>query len=73
MDITAPLDAVTMDRISRARVAGKALRIRLDEGAPASRGPRAGHGPSGRRDERRDRFDRADDRGERKPRHRAAF
>ncbi|MBE9938613.1 MULTISPECIES: DEAD/DEAH box helicase [Cellulosimicrobium] len=73
VDITAPLDADTMDRISRARVAGKALRIRLDEGAPASRGPRAGHGPSGRRDERRDRFDRADDRGERKPRHRAAF
>ncbi|MFF2266833.1 DEAD/DEAH box helicase [Cellulosimicrobium cellulans] len=73
VDITAPLDAETMDRISRARVAGKALRIRLDEGAPASRGPRGGHGPSGRRDERRDRFDRADDRGERKPRHRTAY
>ena len=67
VDISAPLDAETMDRISRARVAGKALRIRVDEGAPASRGP------SGRRDERRDRFDRADDRGERKPRHRAAY
>ncbi len=80
VDISAPLDDATMDRISRARVAGKALRIRVDEGAPAARGarptsdrPRGGHGPSGRRDERRERTDRSDDRGERKPRHRTAY
>ncbi|MCB7137543.1 DEAD/DEAH box helicase [Cellulosimicrobium marinum] len=72
VDITAPLDDATMDRISRARVAGKFLRIRVDEGAPPARGrgprptgdrPRGGHGPSGRHD----------DRGDRKPRHRAAY
>jgi len=81
VDISAPLDEATMDRISRARVAGKALRIRVDEGAPAVRGarptgsdrPRGAHGPTGRRDERRDRADRSDDRGERKPRHRTAY
>ncbi|WP_171905400.1 DbpA RNA binding domain-containing protein, partial [Cellulosimicrobium cellulans] len=72
VDIAAPLDEATLDRISRARVAGKFLRIRVDEGAPAARkGPRAGsdrprggHGPAGRHDERG---------GERKARHRAAY
>jgi len=83
VDIAAPLDDATLDRISRARVAGKFLRIRVDEGAPPARGaraprptgdrPRGGHGPSGRHDERRDRSDRHDDRGERKPRHRTAY
>ena len=36
VDISAPLDDATVSRISRARVAGKQLRIRVDEG------PRAG-------------------------------
>ncbi|WP_435735883.1 DEAD/DEAH box helicase [Cellulosimicrobium sp. PMB13] len=82
VDIAAPLDDATLDRISRARVAGKFLRIRLDEGAPPARGraprptgdrPRGAHGPSGRSDERRERTDRHDDRGDRKPRHRTAY
>jgi ATP-dependent RNA helicase DeaD len=71
VDIAAPLDDATLDRISKARVAGKFLRIRLDEGAPSARKgprtasdrPRGGHGPAGRHDER----------GDRKARHRAAY
>jgi ATP-dependent RNA helicase DeaD len=71
VDIAAPLDAATLDRISRARVAGKSLRIQVDQGAPSGpRGPRAGgsaprsggysgghsgHGPAGRYDERGER------------------
>ena len=34
VDISAPLDSETIDKISRARVAGKALRIKLDAGYP---------------------------------------
>ncbi|GAB3167169.1 DEAD/DEAH box helicase [Myceligenerans halotolerans] len=37
VDISAPLDEPTMDRLSRARVAGRALRIQVDRGAPARR------------------------------------
>ncbi|WP_265521245.1 DEAD/DEAH box helicase [Oerskovia flava] len=83
VDILAPLDADAMDRISRARVAGKPLRIKLDEGAPVSRArtarptgdrPRGAHGPAGRHDERRtERREWAPrDGAERKPRHRTA-
>ncbi len=70
VDINAPLDAHTLDKLSRARVAGKPLRIAVDEG-PKSRGPRT---PSSRQDERAPRQNRGfDDRSEvvRKPRHRA--
>ena len=81
VDIATPLDNDTIDKISRARVAGKALRIKLDEGPAVSRGPRAGHtgaasgprnsAPSGRREER---FERPTertgyDRSERTPRY----
>ncbi|MBO0610174.1 DEAD/DEAH box helicase [Myceligenerans salitolerans] len=38
VDISAPLDEPTMDRLGRARVAGRALRIQVDRGAPARRG-----------------------------------
>ncbi|MBD7998739.1 MULTISPECIES: DEAD/DEAH box helicase [Oerskovia] len=82
VDIATPLDSATIDRISRARVAGKSLRIQVDQGAPqGARGPRtggsaprsggysgghSGHGPAGRYDERPERG------GERKaPRFRA--
>ena len=77
VDIATPLDSATIDRISRARVAGKSLRIQVDQGAPqGARAPRAGgsaprsggysgHGPAGRYDERPERG------GERKaPRYR---
>ncbi len=37
VDIIRPLDASTLARASRARVAGKPLRIRVDEGAPTTR------------------------------------
>ncbi|MBE1874956.1 DEAD/DEAH box helicase [Myceligenerans pegani] len=37
VDISAPLDEPTMDRLGRARVAGRALRIQVDRGAPARR------------------------------------
>ncbi|MBL0887730.1 DEAD/DEAH box helicase [Myceligenerans indicum] len=37
VDITAPLDEPTMDRLGRARVSGRALRIQVDRGAPAHR------------------------------------
>lgn len=71
VDINATLDQHTMDKLSRARVAGKPLRIALDQG-PKSRGPRAAHGQ--RPDDRGPRQNRTfDDRteGGRKPRHRA--
>ncbi|MFI6427637.1 DEAD/DEAH box helicase [Promicromonospora sp. NPDC050880] len=44
VDITAPLDNEALDRLARARVAGKPLRITLDRGAPrgGERGPRGG-------------------------------
>ncbi|HEV6951759.1 MAG TPA: DEAD/DEAH box helicase [Promicromonospora sp.] len=44
VDITAPLDNEALDRLARARVAGKPLRITLDRGAPrgGERGPRNG-------------------------------
>ena len=64
VDISAPLDAHTLDKLSRARVAGKPLRIAVDQG-PRSQGPR--------NDDRGPRAGRSfDDRsgGERKPRHR---
>ena len=72
VDISAPLDSETIDKISRARVAGKALRIKLDDGpaptrtprtggAPTSGGPRTS-APSGRREERFDRAPRTDSR-----------
>ncbi|WP_344100443.1 DEAD/DEAH box helicase [Myceligenerans crystallogenes] len=51
VDISAPLDEDTMARLSRARVAGQALRIQLDRGNPGG----------GRRE-----GDRSDDRGERR-------
>lgn len=82
VDIATPLDNDTIDKISRARVAGKALRIKLDEGPAVSRGPRGGShnggasgprnsAPSGRREER---FERPTertgyDRSERTPRY----
>jgi ATP-dependent RNA helicase DeaD len=63
VDISAPLDSETIDKISRARVAGKALRIKLDDGPaptrPAAGGPR-NSAPSGRREERFDRKPRTD-------------
>jgi len=37
VDIRRPLDAETVERISRARVAGRPLRIAVDRGAPVSR------------------------------------
>ncbi|GAA1736216.1 DEAD/DEAH box helicase [Isoptericola hypogeus] len=40
VDITRPLDDAAMNRIGRAHVAGKALRISVDKGAPEHRGPR---------------------------------
>ena len=55
VDISAPLDSETIDKISRARVAGKALRIKLDDGPAPTRTPRAGGAPAGRREERFDR------------------
>lgn len=55
VDISAPLDSETIDKISRARVAGKALRIKLDDGPAPTRTPRAGGAPAGRREERLDR------------------
>src|SRR5690606_13814900 len=39
VDITAPLDNEALDRLARARVAGKPLRITLDRGAPRGRTP----------------------------------
>ncbi len=44
VDIIAPLDNEALDRLARARVAGKPLRITLDRGAPrgGERGPRTG-------------------------------
>ncbi len=44
VDIIAPLDNEALDRLARARVAGKPLRITLDRGAPrgGERGPRSG-------------------------------
>ncbi|GII99084.1 DNA helicase [Sediminihabitans luteus] len=82
VDILTPMNADTMDRISRARVAGRPLRISEDRGAPA-RAPREGgresyrdardggrrehgHGPSGRPDSR------GGERYDRKPRHTSA-
>ena len=72
VDIATPLDSATMDRIGRARVAGKALRITVDDG-PGSHGPRNGASASGPRNSapagrREERFDR-----DRKPRHHAGF
>lgn len=72
VDIATPLDSATMDRIGRARVAGKALRITVDDG-PASHGPRSGASASGPRNSapagrREERFDR-----DRKPRHHAGL
>lgn len=72
VDIATPLDSATMDRIGRARVAGKALRITVDDG-PGSHGPRSGASSSGPRNSapagrREERFDR-----DRKPRHHAGF
>ncbi|WP_125775899.1 DEAD/DEAH box helicase [Antribacter gilvus] len=59
VDISANLDEATLDRLSRARVAGKPLRITVDRGAPARAGaggfaresrdndrPRSPRGPS---------------------------
>ncbi|MBI9115392.1 DEAD/DEAH box helicase [Sanguibacter suaedae] len=77
VDIVKPLDEATIDRISRARVAGKALRIKLDDG-PAPRGANAGghsapggrprnSAPAGRREAG---FDRQGAGAERKPRFR---
>jgi ATP-dependent RNA helicase DeaD len=72
VDISAPLDSETIDKISRARVAGKALRIKLDDGPAPTRTPRTGgaptsggprnSAPSGRREERFDRAPRTDSR-----------
>src|SRR5690606_36897663 len=36
VDIRKPLDAASVERISRARVAGRPLRITVDRGAPSS-------------------------------------
>ena len=58
VDISAPLDAGQLDRLSRARVAGRALRITIDQGAP--------EGPRGARPDRpRFHRDDRDDRGAR--------
>jgi ATP-dependent RNA helicase DeaD len=46
VDITRPLDDATMDRIGRAHVAGKALRISVDKGAPERRTPRSERRPA---------------------------
>ncbi len=69
MDINAAMDGETMDRIARARLGGKALRIRLDDGGPQRSGSTGGR-PSFDRAPRDDRggsrgFDRGarDDRG----------
>jgi len=47
VDIRTPLDAASVERISRARVAGRPLRITVDRGAPSSshdsRRPRSRH------------------------------
>jgi ATP-dependent RNA helicase DeaD len=40
VDITKPLDDATMNRIGRANVAGRQMRISLDKGAPERRAPR---------------------------------
>ena len=61
VDIIAPLDAGAIDRISRARVGGRMLRITIDQG-PGARGPRPERthershdgAPSARRDSGRD-------------------
>ena len=46
VDIRTPLDERAVERISRARVAGRPLRIAVDRGAPShdSRRPRVRHG-----------------------------
>ena len=63
VDISASLDEATLAKLGRARVAGQALRIQLDRGAPR-RGPREGD---------RGGFSRREDRGPRQARdpHRA--
>lgn len=53
VDISAPLDAATLDRLSRARVSGRALRIAVDGGAP-DRAPRGDRGDRGDRGGYRD-------------------
>ncbi|RPF21595.1 DEAD/DEAH box helicase [Myceligenerans xiligouense] len=64
VDISASLDEPTMDRLGRARVAGRALRIQVDRGAPARR--------SSSDDERRGGFSRRENDQDRGPRpHRA--
>lgn len=73
VEIGADMDGETMNRISKAQVQGRALRIREDsgpsaEGAPArgrDRGERGDRHEGARRFDRRDREDRGLDRGER--------
>jgi ATP-dependent RNA helicase DeaD len=68
VDITAPLDEGQLDRLSRARVAGRALRITVDRGAPEGRSfdppARAERFDRSDRPARIDRFERGD-RGDR--------
>ncbi|MGO1317421.1 MAG: DEAD/DEAH box helicase [Cellulomonadaceae bacterium] len=47
VDISAPMDAAMIDRISKARVGGRPLRITVDQG-PGSHGPRKGADRDGR-------------------------
>lgn len=49
IDISVPLDAKTLDRLSKARVGGKSLRIRLDRGPKSNAAPK-GRGPRGERE-----------------------
>ena len=49
VDISRPLDDATMSRIGRAHVAGKALRISVDKGAPERRAPRTERRPAAAR------------------------
>lgn len=46
VDITKPLDDATMNRIGRANVAGRQLRISVDKGAPERRAPRTERRPA---------------------------
>lgn len=61
VDIAAPMDSQTLDRISRARVAGKPLRIAVDQGPAPRRDsaerPGRDHAPAGRRPAREDRYE----------------
>jgi ATP-dependent RNA helicase DeaD len=58
VDITTPLSEAQLDRLGRARVAGKSLRIAVDHGAPEHRGPRREGFRDGLRDNRGSRTER---------------